>query len=63
MTREARAISKASGTRLCYDMQRAARLVAQFQKAGPWGRAATVGAIEAPISLTLRACLVTAFGG
>ncbi len=57
-TRELQAIRKASGQRVLADFALAARIVQRAQGSASY----VAGAIDAPISLSLRACLETAFG-
>lgn len=60
------AVTKASGARLLADMVTAARIVEQATLPGHprvWSRAFVFGALEVEASLTVRACLLTAFGG
>ncbi len=61
MSREQTAVRRASGQRLLADFTLAAEMVHEARRSEA---AATfiLGAISAPISLSLRACLETAFG-
>ena len=64
MTRTQVAVRKAGGMRLRADMARAARLLnsAAFGPDSMLTRAYILGALEAESSLTVRACLLTAWG-
>ncbi len=57
-TRENQAVRKASARRLLADFATAAAIVQRARGSASY----VAGAIDAPISLSLRACLETAFG-
>ncbi len=71
MTREAQAVRKAGGRRLLADMRQAAELVGRIYQDSDrelprhtaWARGYVLGAVEGTSRLSLRACLLTAFGG
>jgi hypothetical protein len=59
------AVRKASGARLRADMARAAQLLdsaSAFDSGSMLHRAYVLGALEAESSLTVQACLLTAWG-
>lgn len=58
MTRELQAVRKAPAWRLLADFAMAAQVVQRARGSASY----VAGAIDAPISLSLRACLETAFG-
>ena len=59
------AVRKAGGARLLADMREAARIIGQATLPGhpdAWARAFVCGVLEVEASLTVRACLLTAWG-
>jgi hypothetical protein len=66
VTAQERAIRKASRARILADMHEAARLLsvptATGTATGRWWDGYAVGLVAAPISESLRACIMTAWG-
>ena len=65
MTREQAAVKKASRARILADMRMASQLMPFVRppQGSAWARGYVLGLVEATSSLTVRACLLTAFGG